>query len=94
MVPLLRFYFHEEVRSAAMSILPELLRSAKLASEKGVPGANAQVVKQLLDFVWQPLMEAMAKVELPYNSHSSGSSCCLEAVVMHCSLHMCLHVVS
>ena len=62
MVPLLKFYFHEEVRSAAMSILPELLRSASQAAEKGVQGANAQYVKQLLDFFWQPLMDAMAKV--------------------------------
>ena len=62
MVPLLKFYFHEEVRTAAMSILPELLGAAQGAAEAGMPGASAQYVKQLLDFMWQPFMEAIAKV--------------------------------
>ncbi|PWA48051.1 armadillo-type fold protein [Artemisia annua] len=35
LVPLLKFYFHEEVRKAAVSAMPQLLRSAKLAVEKG-----------------------------------------------------------
>ena len=35
MVPLLKFWFHEEVRRAAVQTLPELLRSAVLAKEKG-----------------------------------------------------------
>ncbi|KAI3747197.1 hypothetical protein L6452_09648 [Arctium lappa] len=35
LVPLLKFYFHEEVRKAAVSAMAELLRSAKLAVEKG-----------------------------------------------------------
>ncbi|KAL1364477.1 hypothetical protein AAHE18_03G220900 [Arachis hypogaea] len=34
LVPLLKFYFYEEVRKAAVSAMPELLRSAKLAIEK------------------------------------------------------------
>ncbi|XP_020978302.1 uncharacterized protein LOC107637339 [Arachis ipaensis] len=33
LVPLLKFYFHEEVRKAAISAMSELLRSAKLAIE-------------------------------------------------------------
>ncbi|KAE8649420.1 hypothetical protein Csa_021659 [Cucumis sativus] len=36
LVPLLKFYFHEEVRKAAVSAMPELMRSAKLAVEKGL----------------------------------------------------------
>jgi hypothetical protein len=40
MVPLLKFYFHEEVRRAAVAALPHLLRSAQAAAEKGVPGAS------------------------------------------------------
>ncbi|KAK9862045.1 hypothetical protein WJX84_012004 [Apatococcus fuscideae] len=59
MVPLLKFYFHEEVRSAAAQSLPELLRSAVLASEKGQ--AQSSSVKQLLDGLWQPLIDAIQK---------------------------------
>lgn len=40
MVPLLKFYFHEEVRRAATSALPNLVRSAQSAAEKGVAGAS------------------------------------------------------
>ncbi|KAJ8574038.1 hypothetical protein K7X08_010549 [Anisodus acutangulus] len=32
LVPLLKFYFHEEVRKVAVSAMPELLRAAKLAT--------------------------------------------------------------
>ena len=64
MVPLLRFYFHEEVRQAAVQSLPELLRSAYLAAKTGKHGATPAVVKQLLDFIWPPLMDAMSKVLL------------------------------
>jgi hypothetical protein len=40
MVPLLKFYFHEEVRRAATSALPQLLRATQAAAERGVPGAS------------------------------------------------------
>ena len=66
MVPLLRFYFHEEVRQAAVQSLPELLRSANLAAEKGLHGATKANVKQMLDFFWPQLLDAMAKVPLPH----------------------------
>ena len=62
MVPLLKFYFHEEVRSAAAQSLPELLRSAVLASEKGQTQTSS--VKQLLDALWQPLIDAIQKVAI------------------------------
>ena len=61
MVPLLKFYFHEEVRQAAVQAMPELLRSAKLAVEGG-KGPDPAFVKQMLDFIWTPLMASMAKV--------------------------------
>ncbi|KAK9821719.1 hypothetical protein WJX81_003315 [Elliptochloris bilobata] len=61
MLPLLKFYFHEEVRQAAVQAMPELLRSAFLAAEKGRPGADMGLVKRMLDFIWPPIMEAMAK---------------------------------
>ncbi|XP_057781116.1 uncharacterized protein LOC130999574 [Salvia miltiorrhiza] len=62
LVPLLKFYFHEEVRKAAVSAMPELLRSAKLAVEKGIAqGRNGQYVKQLADYIIPALVEALHK---------------------------------
>ena len=99
MVPLLKFYFHEEVRKAAVSgikilffsyyinacmyfvkvfktldaifffilliAMPELLRSAKLAIEKGQSqGRNESYLKQLCDYIMPALVEALHKVLL------------------------------
>lgn len=64
MVPLLKFYFHEDVRLAAVQSLPELLRSAVLAVEGGRT-QDASLPAQLLDFVWQPLVDALQKVPPP-----------------------------
>ena len=64
MLPLLKFYFHEEVRQAAVQAIPDLLRSAFLAAQKGAPGADLGYVQRMLDFIWGPLHEAMAKVTL------------------------------
>ncbi|PIA53962.1 hypothetical protein AQUCO_00900498v1 [Aquilegia coerulea] len=62
LVPLLKFYFHEEVRKAAVSAMPELLRSAKLAIEKGqAPGRNESYIKQLSDYIIPALVEALHK---------------------------------
>ncbi|PWA69550.1 importin-5 [Artemisia annua] len=62
LVPLLKFYFHEEVRKAAVSAMPELLRSAKLAIEKGVAqGRNETYIKQLSDYIVPALVEALHK---------------------------------
>jgi len=61
-VPLLRFYFHEEVRIGAVQMLSELLRSSNVAAEKGVQGASKANVKQLLDYIWPALIEAVSKV--------------------------------
>lgn len=62
MVPLLKFYFHEEVRQAAVQAVPELLKSVYMAvCENKANGADMQYVKQMLDYVWQPLVEAMTK---------------------------------
>ncbi|XP_016450778.1 uncharacterized protein LOC107775544 [Nicotiana tabacum] len=62
LVPLLKFYFHEEVRKAAVSAMPELLRSAKLAVEKGIAqGRNESYVKQLSDYIIPALIEALHK---------------------------------
>ncbi|XP_008804326.2 importin-5-like [Phoenix dactylifera] len=62
LVPLLKFYFHEEVRKAAVSAMPELLRAAKLAVEKGLTqGRNESYVKQLSDYIIPSLIEALHK---------------------------------
>ncbi|KDP42089.1 hypothetical protein JCGZ_01877 [Jatropha curcas] len=62
LVPLLKFYFHEEVRKAAVSAMPELLCSAKLAVEKGLAqGHNESYVKQLSDYIIPALVEALHK---------------------------------
>ena len=71
MLPLLKFYFHEEVRQAAVQAMPELLRSAFLAAEKGRPGADMGYVKRMLDFIWPPIMEAMAKARRPRTPYTS-----------------------
>ena len=79
MVPLLRFYFHEEVRQAAVQSLPELLRSANLAAENGLHGATKANVKQMLDFFWPQLLDAMAKVP------PSHTLCCHQTTWYLCS---------
>lgn len=61
MVPLLKFWFHEEVRRAAVQVLPELLRSAVICREKGVPGVDAALVKQMIDAFWPAMMDAVGK---------------------------------
>ncbi len=61
MVPLLRFYFHEDVRIAAVNSLPELLTSAVMAAAQPNPPVNINFAQELLVFVWQPLLEAMTK---------------------------------
>ena len=65
MVPLLKFYFHEEVRQAAVQAVPELLKSVYMAVSEGkAGGADMQYVKQMLDYVWQPLIDSMVKVSV------------------------------
>ena len=45
MMPLLKFWFHEEVRRAAHQTLPELIRSATICVEKGRPGVDKAYIK-------------------------------------------------
>ncbi|KAH7315386.1 hypothetical protein KP509_21G047300 [Ceratopteris richardii] len=62
LVPLFNFYFHEDVRKAAVSAMPELLHSAKLALEKGVAvGRNESYLKQLTNYVMSALVQALHK---------------------------------
>eukprot|EP00899_Mesostigma_viride_P014218 jgi/Mesvir1/22798/Mv14182-RA.3 len=79
MVPFLNFYFHEEVRKAAVSVIPELLNAAKLAVEKGVAGGRDQAyVKSVVDHLVPRLVEALDKEpedEIKYCILSSLSEC-------------------
>eukprot|EP00878_Enallax_costatus_P012560 GHUV01013118.1.p1 GENE.GHUV01013118.1~~GHUV01013118.1.p1 ORF type:complete len:1009 (+),score=321.88 GHUV01013118.1:364-3390(+) len=65
MVPLLKFYFHEEVRRAAVSALPNLVRAAQSAAEKDVPGASKEFTVQMISFMWEPLIAAIKKEPEP-----------------------------
>lgn len=61
--------------------MPELLRSAKLAIEKGLaPGRNESYVKQLSDFIIPALVEALHKVFslhfFPPSPHQKKKICC------------------
>ncbi|MEW5314066.1 MAG: hypothetical protein WDW38_005590 [Sanguina aurantia] len=65
MVPLLKFWFHEDVRRAAVQALPELLNCCVQGVAKGVAGVDAGIVAALLEFMWEPLMEALGKEPEP-----------------------------
>ncbi|KAF8055485.1 IPO5 [Scenedesmus sp. PABB004] len=65
MVPLLRFYFHEDVRRAAAAALPHLVRAAADAADKGVPGAGKEFTSRLVGFMWDPLIAALKKEPEP-----------------------------
>ena len=79
LVPLLKFYFPEEVRMAAVSGMPELLRAGKLAMDKGqAQGCNLSYVKQLSDYIISSLVEALHKepeTEVLTNMLSSLNEC-------------------
>jgi hypothetical protein len=60
MVPLLKFVFNEEVRSSAAQTLPELLRSAVQAAQKGM-GPDEKFCRTMAAYMWSPLIEALAK---------------------------------
>lgn len=59
MVPLLKFYFHEEVRGAAVQSLPELLDSAILGAQKGL--IDVTFVTEMVNYIWPALMEMLGK---------------------------------
>ncbi|KAK4736398.1 hypothetical protein R3W88_000095 [Solanum pinnatisectum] len=62
LVPLLKLRCHEELWVAAISTLPKMLRSAKVAVEKGIAQRlNETYVKQLSDYIIPALVEALHK---------------------------------
>ena len=87
MVPLLKFYFHEDVRIAAVQCMPELLRAATLAVEKGT-SPDASMPAQMLDFFWQPLLDAMHKVLEPLpHALALVPACCRRGLCSPPSVH-------
>lgn len=64
MVPLLKFYFNEDVRSSAAQALPELLRSAIEAAKKGM-GPDEAFCRTMASFIWPPLVDVIAKEHMP-----------------------------
>jgi hypothetical protein len=61
MVPLLKFYFHEDVRRAAVQAVPQLLRAASAAADKGVAGAGREFNASLFQYTYEPLVAALRK---------------------------------
>jgi hypothetical protein len=66
MVPLLDFYFHEDVRKAAVASLPDILRAGKAAMLKQCVAPTGQTVdaayfRQLVGYVVPPLIKALSK---------------------------------
>ena len=70
MVPLLGFYFHEDVRKAAVASLPDILRAGKAGMEKRVARdpsnpalgpVDAAYFADLVRFVVPPLVKALHK---------------------------------
>eukprot|EP01023_Acetabularia_acetabulum_P020767 TRINITY_DN20853_c0_g1_i5.p1 TRINITY_DN20853_c0_g1~~TRINITY_DN20853_c0_g1_i5.p1 ORF type:complete len:1109 (+),score=260.05 TRINITY_DN20853_c0_g1_i5:163-3489(+) len=59
MVPCLKFFFHEEVRKAAIQNMPELLKCSIKAMELGQ--ADGNFVKGVVKFMWEPVLEALNK---------------------------------
>lgn len=59
MVPLLKFYFHEEVRGAAVQSLPELLEAAIVGAQKGLVDAN--FLTEMVGYIWPALMDILGQ---------------------------------
>jgi hypothetical protein len=58
MIPSLEFYLHEEVRTAAVASMPDILRAGKIAMEKGAK--DQAWFAQLVNHIIPPLIKAMA----------------------------------
>ncbi|XP_059292135.1 uncharacterized protein LOC132045559 [Lycium ferocissimum] len=63
LVPLLNFYTHNEVRKSAVEAMPLLLRSAKLAVERGIAQDKSEsYFTKLSDHIILALVEALHKI--------------------------------
>ena len=59
LVPLIRFQYMDDVRSGAMSAMPELLNCSIKATQAGLAGATVELVAQLKDFMFEPILEQL-----------------------------------
>ena len=60
MVPLLQFYYHDEVRSAAVTCMPELIKcTVKFAEDN--PGSDTSAVTELAQRVYDKLIESIIR---------------------------------
>uniref|UniRef100_A0A7S3C1U5 TOG domain-containing protein n=1 Tax=Haptolina ericina TaxID=156174 RepID=A0A7S3C1U5_9EUKA len=57
LVPLIKFQCMDEVRTASMATMPELLQSATLAMQSGAAPQGEQLIVQLKDFMLNPILE-------------------------------------
>jgi len=63
LVPLLKFYYHDQCRMAAVTTMPELLQSVTLYVEK--TGADRNLIKSLFDFIYNTLVQVIpTEIEL------------------------------
>ena len=88
MIPMLSFFFHEDVRKAAIQCVPELLVCTKRAVELGTtPGADATYLQNFFNLVMDSLLGAIPKepeVELLVCLLESVQEC-LEACAKLCT---------
>jgi hypothetical protein len=59
LVPLIKFQYMDDVRTASMMAMPELLQSAILALKAAKPGATPEFVQQLKEFMIVPIIEQL-----------------------------------
>jgi len=61
LVPLMRFYYHDGVRSAATGTMPHLLTSASLYFKKNpaVSGADTAYIRNLFNFMYPTFLESL-----------------------------------
>lgn len=59
LVPLLGFQYMDDVRSGAMSAMPELLRCCKATQARLAGAASETLVMQLKDFTFEPVLEQL-----------------------------------
>ena len=73
-----------------VAAMPDLLRSAKMAVEKGLAqGRNESYVKQLSDYIIPALVEALHKVQLVHADCSSQTFCCGNVLMRLCYFSFC-----
>ena len=60
LIPLIKFQYLDDVRTASMSAMPELLGATTSALKNGVQGASPEIVMRLKDVMVVPILEQLA----------------------------------